>query len=108
MTEPRNALVKQYQALFNADDVELDFDESALAAIAEKTLDEKTGARGLRSIMEGVLLNIMYDVPSDPTIERVCITGKCVLDGEEPVIERNPGRKKSSLPPKVTPKSSAG
>ena len=108
MTEPRNALVKQYQALFNVDNVELDFDESALTAIAEKTLEEKTGARGLRSIMEGVLLDIMYAVPSDPTIERVCITGKCVLEGEEPVIERNPGRKKSALPPKVAPKSNAG
>ena len=107
MTEPRNALVKQYQALFRVDDVELEFDESALTAIAEKTLEEKTGARGLRSIMEGVLLNIMYSVPSDPTIERVCITGKSVLEGEEPVIERNPGRKKSVLPPKVAPKNNA-
>ncbi len=105
MTEPRNALVKQYQALFNVDNVELEFDESALNAIADKTLEEKTGARGLRSIMEDVLLKIMYEVPSDPTIEHVCITGKCVLEGAEPIIERNPNRKKPAAPPKLSAKN---
>lgn len=102
MTEPKNALVKQYKALFSIDDVELDFDDSALVAIADKTLEEKTGARGLRSIMENVLMDIMFDTPSDPTIERVCITGDCVIDGAQPVIERNPNHKKTVAPPSVS------
>ena len=86
------------------DDVELEFDDGALNAIAEKTLEKKTGARGLRSIIEKTLLPIMYDVPSDPTVERVCITAACVNDGEQPLVERNPNRKKVKIspPPKVT------
>ena len=108
LTTPKNAIVKQYKELFNLDDVELEFDDGALNAIAEKTLEKKTGARGLRSIIEKTLLPVMYDVPSDPTVERVCITAACVNDGAEPLIERNPNRKKAKLaaPPKVTkPKS---
>lgn len=104
LTEPKNAITKQYKALFGFDNVELDFDAGALEAIAEKTLEKKTGARGLRSIMEGVLMPIMYDVPSDPTVERVCITAACVNDGAEPIIERDPNRKKAkvSIPPRVS------
>ncbi len=104
LTEPKNAITKQYKALFGFDNVELDFDAGALEAIAEKTLEKKTGARGLRSIMEGVLMPIMYDVPSDPTVERVCITAACVNDGAEPIIERDPNRKKVkvSIPPRVS------
>ncbi len=108
LTTPKNAIVKQYKELFNLDEVELEFDEGALNAIAEKTLEKKTGARGLRSIIEKTLLPVMYDVPSDPTVERVCITAACVNDGAEPLVERNPNRKKAKLspPPKVTkPKS---
>ena len=104
LTTPKNAIVKQYKELFKLDDVELDFDDSAIEAIADKALEKKTGARGLRSIIEGVLMPIMYDVPSDPTVERVCITAACVNDGAEPLIERNPNRKKAklSVPPKVS------
>ncbi|MBQ4338872.1 MAG: ATP-dependent Clp protease ATP-binding subunit ClpX [Clostridia bacterium] len=110
MTEPKNALIKQYKALFAADEVELDFDMSAIEAMAEKTLEKKTGARGLRSIIESVLLPIMYEVPSNPTVERVCITAKCVNEGSEPLIEYNPNktRKKPAMPPKVTPRHSQG
>ena len=73
-----------------------------------EALEKKTGARGLRSIIEGVLMPIMYDVPSDPTVERVCITAACVNSGAEPLIERNPNRKKLNPPPKVTKPRSAG
>ena len=99
MTCPKNAILKQYQALFAIDDVELEFDESALKAVADCTLEKKTGARGLRSIMEKILTPIMYDIPSDPTIERVCITEQCVTGDAQPLIERNPDRKKSKLSP---------
>ncbi len=101
LSQPKNALTKQYHELFAIDDVELDFDDTALEAIAEKTLEKKTGARGLRSIVESVLMPIMYEAPSDQTIERVCITANCVNDGVAPLIERNPNRKKASVPPKV-------
>ena len=108
LTTPKNAIVKQYKELFKLDDVELDFDDTALEAIADKALEKKTGARGLRSIIEGVLMPIMYDVPSDPTVERVCITAACVNSVAEPLIERNPNRKKLNPPPKVTKPRSAG
>ena len=92
LTEPKNAIVKQYQSLFSLDQTELDFDQSALEAIADKTIEKKSGARGLRSIMEQVLLPIMYSAPSDPTITSVRITAGCVLNGDDPVIERDPLR----------------
>ena len=94
LTEPKNAITKQYKALFEIDGVELDFDMGALEAIANKTLEKETGARGLRSIMEEVLLPVMFDIPSDPTIERVAITAGCVNNGIPPLIERNPNRRK--------------
>ena len=110
LTKPKNAVVKQYKELFKLDDVELDFDLSALEAIADKALEKKTGARGLRSIIENVLMSVMYDVPSDPTVERVCITAASVNDDAEPLIERNPNSKRAKMapPPKVTnPKNNA-
>ncbi len=110
LTTPKNAIVKQYKELFKLDDVELEFDDSALEAIAEKALEKKTGARGLRSIIESVLMPIMYEVPSDYTVERVCITAACVNDGAQPLIERDPNRKKVKVtpPPKVTKPKNAG
>ncbi len=109
LTEPKNSIVKQYKELFRLDDVELDFDIAALEAVADKTLEKKTGARGLRSIIESVLLPIMYEVPSDPTVERVCVTAVCVNEGAEPLTERDPNRKKARMapPPKVTKPRSA-
>lgn len=101
LTEPKNSIVKQYKELFSFDDVELEFDASALEAVAEKTLEKKTGARGLRTIMESVLLPYMYDIPSDSTVSGVTITGATVADGEEPIIERDPERKKAKVPPKI-------
>jgi len=93
LSEPKNALLKQFQALFQMDGVELDFDRSALEAIADKTLEKKTGARGLRVVLEEVLQSVMYDIPSDPAVERVQINGMCVKTGAPPLMERNPNKK---------------
>ncbi|MCQ2475749.1 MAG: ATP-dependent Clp protease ATP-binding subunit ClpX [Clostridia bacterium] len=105
LTEPKNSLLKQYKELFKFDDVELDFDTSALEAVAEKTLEKKTGARGLRTIMENVLLPYMYDIPSETDVERITVTGSTVSNGEEPIIERDPEKKKASVSPKIKPKN---
>lgn len=97
LSEPKNAILKQYQMLFSMDDVELDFEQKALEAVAVKTLEKKTGARGLRSMMEQVLMPIMYEIPSDLLIERVVITEQCVNEGLPPLIERNPAKKQSRM-----------
>ncbi|MEE3746319.1 ATP-dependent Clp protease ATP-binding subunit ClpX [Streptococcus suis] len=87
LTEPKNALVKQYQTLLSYDDVELDFDEDALLAIAEKAIERKTGARGLRSIIEETMLDVMFEVPGQDNVKRVCVT-KAAVDGKEkPLLE---------------------
>ena len=82
LKEPRNSLVKQYKELLGMDNVELTFTDEALHAIARKTIERKTGARGLRSVMESILMPIMYDVPNDPTIIRVTIDEDTVEGGE--------------------------
>ena len=82
LKEPRNSLVKQYKELLSMDNVELDITDEALHAIARKTIERKTGARGLRSVMENILMPIMYDVPNDPTIIRVTIDEDTVEGGE--------------------------
>ncbi len=87
LIEPKNAIVKQYQELFALDGVKLEFEPEAVIAIAEKTIEKDTGARGLRSIVEGVLMPSMYAVPSDPTIEKVIIPAKCVRGKGNAVIE---------------------
>ena len=81
LQEPKNSLVKQYKALFELDGVGLEFDDSAIEAIADKALERKTGARGLRAIMEGVMLDMMYTIPSDQSIS------KCIIDKE--TVEKN-------------------
>ncbi|MFI5891290.1 ATP-dependent Clp protease ATP-binding subunit ClpX [Actinoplanes sp. NPDC051513] len=86
LTEPRNAYVKQYQRLFELDGVELEFDDDALEAIADQAMLRGTGARGLRAIMEEVLLSVMYEVPSNPDAARVVITGEVVLENVNPTI----------------------
>ena len=93
LTEPKNALFKQYQKLFEMDNVILEFDSAATRAIVQKALERKTGARGLRTIIEEIMLDIMYDVPSDDTIEKVLITEKCVNERIMPEIVHNPNRK---------------
>ncbi len=97
LSEPKNALLKQFKALFHMDDVELEFTDDALNAIAELTLEKKTGARGLRGIMENVLMNIMYETPSDHTISKVIITKECVTDNAVPEIVRDENRKPNVL-----------
>ena len=86
LTQPKNALVKQYQKLFSYDGAELTFEPDALEAIADKAIARKIGARGLRAVMEGLLMRVMYDIPSDRTIDRVTITLGCVEGTEEPII----------------------
>jgi ATP-dependent Clp protease ATP-binding subunit ClpX len=86
LTEPKNAFVKQYQKFFSLDDVELVFQDGALRAIAQRALLRGTGARGLKSIIEDVLLNSMYEVPSRPDIKRCVITEESITDGFEPLL----------------------
>ena len=96
-TEEDKSFGDALTSLFNMDDVELEFTDDALNAIAEKTLEKKTGARGLRGIMENVLMPIMYDTPSEHTIAKVIITRECVVDGASPEIIRDEGRKPNIL-----------
>ncbi|HEX3606869.1 MAG TPA: ATP-dependent Clp protease ATP-binding subunit ClpX [Candidatus Dormibacteraeota bacterium] len=86
LTEPKNAFVKQYEKFFALDDVELVFHEGALKAIAKRALERGTGARGLKSIIEDVLLHSMFDVPSRPEIKRCIITEQSITDGIEPLL----------------------
>ena len=88
LTEPKNALIKQYQRLFEMDDVKLTFEKDAVDAIAELALERKTGARGLRSIMENTMMDVMYRIPSDDTIEEVIITQGAVKDESKPLVVR--------------------
>ena len=89
LKEPKNALVKQYQSLLDYDDVELVFEEEALEAVADKAIERNIGARGLRAVMEGLLTPIMYDIPSDPSIEKVVITAAYVRGEEAVELVRN-------------------
>ncbi len=93
LAEPKNAILKQYTQLFQLDGVELVFTDDALRAVAEQTLRRETGARGLRSVMEGLLTQLMFDVPSDPTVEKVLITAACVTDAPKPEYVYNTERK---------------
>jgi ATP-dependent Clp protease ATP-binding subunit ClpX len=86
LTKPKNALVKQYQRLMRIDGVEITFTEEALVAIAKQAMEKKTGARGLRSIMETAMLEVMYDVPSNPAVKEIVITPEVVNEGKEAVI----------------------
>ena len=94
LTEPKNALVKQYQKLFELDQVNLEFKPEALEAIADEALRRKTGARGLRSIIENIMMDVMYEIPSREDINKVIVTKEVVLDKEEPLIVTGTGEKK--------------
>ena len=89
LTEPRNALTKQYRAMLGYDKVELEFEAEALEAIADQAVAKEIGARGLRSVMENIMLQIMFTVPSDKTIRKVIITKDCVENAAQPVIIRS-------------------
>ncbi len=86
MQEPKNALTKQYHKLFELDGVELDFEDEALRVMARKSMERKTGARGLRAIMESTLMDLMYKTPSDDTIRKCIITKEAVEGTGEPQI----------------------
>lgn len=93
LKEPKNSLIQQYQRLFDLDRVDLSFTDDALIAIAQKTLERKTGARGLRSILEDLLMPVMYQVPSDYTVEKVVVTKEMVENHTAPDITYNKERK---------------
>ena len=97
LTEPKNALCKQYHKLLSYDQVELSFEKGALEAIAEKAIERQIGARGLRAIMEEIMTKIMYEIPSDPTIQSVCITERCVRTGEAPQITRDASKPRAPI-----------
>jgi len=89
LTEPKNSLVKQYSKMLRLNNVELIFTEEALRAVAQRSIKLKTGARGLRSIVEKIMLDVMYDIPSDTGVKKVIIGADCVTDGAAPKIERD-------------------
>ena len=95
-TEPKNALVKQYKKLLQMDDVELEFEREALESIVDKAIERKTGARGLRSIIEEIMRDIMFDIPSNEKIEKCIITRNTVVDNAGPRIIENPKKVKKS------------
>ena len=103
MTEPKNSLVKQYKKLFEYDNVELDFDKDALNAIVDKAIERKTGARGLRAIIEEIMRDIMFEIPSNPKIEKCIITKATVENGEATKLIINNNRE---IPKKVKTKRS--
>ena len=95
-TEPKNALVKQYKKLLQMDDVELEFEREALESIVDKAIERKTGARGLRSIIEEIMRDIMFDIPSNEKIEKCIITKNTVVDNAGPRIIENPDKTKKA------------
>jgi ATP-dependent Clp protease ATP-binding subunit ClpX len=97
LTEPRNALVKQYKRLFEMDNVELMIEDEALKAIAKKALERKTGARGLRAILEKVMLEVMFDIPSRQDVEMCRVTPECILENALPEVRLAPRKIKKAL-----------
>ena len=96
LTQPKNALVKQYSQLFQMEGVELEVSESALKAIAQKAMERKTGARGLRSIMEQALLDTMFELPELENVEKVVVDDSVVADGKPPMLVYRAAEKKAS------------
>lgn len=88
IVEPKNSIVRQYEASFRLDGIEFTFDDDAVAAVAEKAYVQKTGARGLRSIVENIMMEIMYEIPSIENVQRVVVTRDCVLNGTSPEVIR--------------------
>ena len=94
LKEPKNALTKQYAKLFGLEDVKITFDEGALVAIASKALKRGTGARGLRAILEEVLMEVMFDLPGREDVVEVKVTESCIINGTQPLLEISPVRRK--------------
>jgi ATP-dependent Clp protease ATP-binding subunit ClpX len=97
LTKPRNALVKQYKKLFEMDGVQLEVEEGALEAIADRAIERKIGARGLRAIMEEIMLDVMYDIPSRDNVEKCVITRETILENKQPILIM--GEQRKTLPP---------
>ncbi len=97
LTEPKNALCKQYRKLLEYDQVSLSFEEGALEAIAEKAIERQIGARGLRAIMEETMTDIMFEIPSDLSIQSVLVTEKCVRNGEKPTVKRDSSKPRQPI-----------
>ena len=95
LQEPKNSLIKQYQELFKLEGVKLTFKDSAVKEIATKAIKKKTGARGLRSILENILLKIMYDLPSQDNIEEVIVDASAVKGQTQPILVHSKGESKS-------------
>ena len=95
LTEPKNALIKQYKHLFEMEGAELEFRDDSLVAIAKKAMERKTGARGLRTIVENVLLNTMYELPSADNICKVVVDGSVILGESEPILVYESEKKKA-------------
>ena len=93
LVEPKNSLVKQYQKLLKMDNIDLEFESDALVAVAKKSMERKTGARGLRSILESVMLDFMYDAPNDNTITKIVIDKGCIDNNGQPQIIRDDSQK---------------
>ena len=89
LTEPKNALCRQYKKMLEYDNVALEFEPAALEAVAQKAIDRQIGARGLRAVLEMLMIPVMYEIPSDPTIRRVIMTENSVMNGDTPRIERS-------------------
>ena len=106
LTQPKNAIIKQYQKLFEMDGIDLTFTDEALNAIADKAIERETGARGLRSIMEDTLTDVMFEVPTDGTVAKVTVTEDCIGQKASPLIEHDPNKKapKLALPHKTANK----
>lgn len=95
LSEPKNALVKQYKYQFELDGVDLEFEDDALIAVAAKAIQLNTGARGLRAILEDVLLELMFEIPSDNDIEKVIVTKKAIDKTEKPIVVRKQSEQQS-------------
>ena len=96
LSEPKNALVKQYKYQFELDGVDLEFEDDALRAVAAKAIQLNTGARGLRAILEDVLLELMFEIPSDGDIEKVIVTKGAIEKTEKPIVVRSQGVKEAT------------
>ena len=97
LTQPKNALVKQYARLFEIDGVELNFEPEAVRAIAKKAISRKTGARGLRSIIEEALTQTMFELPSMENISKCVVTEQCITEKQPPLLEKAKARKKDQV-----------
>ncbi len=93
LSEPKNALVKQYKRLFEIDGVELEFEEESLKAVAKQAIERKTGARGLRSIVEGTMLDIMFDIPSRDDIKKCIVTKETIEKNQQPTLVLSEAKK---------------